>query len=101
MPDYIQILRVRPDDGSRDAYRMKEAFVHIYARAASEAEAARIMQEYFDRQEWTILEVRKAGTIDTSLLPNAKEIRERLETLGYCGDIHYGKPPDDIIFSKS
>lgn len=98
MPDYIQIVKIRPEEGSRDAFRLQEAIVHIYARADSEAEAAVIIQDYLARQEWTILEVRKAGTIDTLRVPDSEKIRTNLERYGYCGDIHYGQPPEDIAF---
>ena len=101
MPDYIQIVKIVPKEGSRDFYRLQQAIVHIYARADSESEAKVIINDYLDRQEWSIIDVGKAGVIDTKAIPNSAAIRASLEKLGYCGHINYAQPPADIGFSKN
>jgi hypothetical protein len=59
------------------------------------------MKRHLDRQDWEILEVRKGGLIDTQQIPNSDAICKCLQDQGVCADIHYGKPGEDIGFSKS
>ena len=101
MNTYLQILEVKPRVGSPDIHRFKTAVVRLYARADSEKNAAAIMLAHLDRQDWEILTVHEFLMLLPGAVPYSEAVRERLDELGYCADIHHTEPPEDIIFSKS
>ena len=95
------MMKVRPIPGGTHCHTFTIAWLHLYAEADSEKVAAEIMNAHFDEQDLEIVSNGKCGTIDLKRHPTGDKIRKCLDDFGVCGNFHYGKPPDDIGFSKS
>lgn len=101
MPDYCLRVYVEPEDWSPHRYNVKNAWVSIFARADSEAEAGLKMRAYADQEGWRTLKIEESGRIDVLLTPDPENLEKRLAELGVCADIHMTAPPLTQRFSKN